>query len=118
MLLTLCALSAFGQVRDKCDAASEYAVIEQCGWAESDKLGSQLDLAYKQLYAELERKSADLGALVAAQKAWLQYRDLSCGFWSSRVQYQVPWCLANLTAKRVEELTHMLDCERDGGGKC
>ena len=110
--------AALAQPRDKCDAPSKYAVIEQCGRQEVDKLDAKLNASPRDLTAALKGKTADLQQLVVAQRAWLQYREKTCGFGGARVQFNVPWCFANITQKRIEELAHMAECEREGGGKC
>lgn len=117
VLAAACA-SAQTTTRDKCDAPSEYSVIEQCGWEENDRLEAQLKGSYAVLVAVLKSKRTDSQNLASSQKAWLMYRDKSCSFWGNRVQYQVPWCRANLTGARIKELIHMRECEQEGGGKC
>ena len=117
-LLSAAGAAALAQPRDKCDAPSEYPVFEQCGRQEVDKLDAKLNASPRDLTAALKGKTADLQQLVVAQRAWLQYREKTCGFGGARVQFNVPWCFANITQKRVDELTHMAECEREGGGKC
>ncbi len=117
VLAAACA-SAQTTSRDKCDAPSEYNVIEQCGWAENDKLESQLRASYASVVAVLKPKPVDLLKLARSQKAWMTYREESCGLWATRVQYQVPWCRVTLTSARIKELVHVRECEQEGGGKC
>jgi len=103
---------------DDCEAPSEYKVIEQCGWAESEKLEVQLNTEYGKLMSVVRIKRTDVVDMGRSQKAWLAYRDASCAYWSSRVRYQVPWCRVELTRARIKQLLHMRECEQEGGGKC
>lgn len=110
--------SATAQVRDKCHEPSEHTVIEQCGWEKFDRTEAELNTTYKRLYGELKSRNDELQRLVTAQKAWLQYRQKTCEFWSSRVQFLAPYCWVKLTQTRIEEIVHMYECETEGGGKC
>ncbi|HHC73881.1 MAG TPA: DUF1311 domain-containing protein [Thiothrix sp.] len=61
-------------------------------------------------YQKIEKKlslyddATDLAkALVASQKAWINYRDTHCEL-SHRIAAQTPYCLMLVNAKRAEEL--------------
>lgn len=116
-LATVCA-SAQTSSHDKCAAPSEHNVIEQCGWAENDKLEAQLKASYAALVAVLRPKPTDSLKLAKSQTAWVTYRDESCGLWRERAQHQVPWCRVNLTSARIKELVHIRECGQEGGSKC
>ena len=117
-LLVVGASSAMAQLRDKCHEPSEHTVIEQCGWERFDQTEAELNTTYKRLYAELKERKDELRRLVSAQKSWLQYRQLTCEFWDSRVKFNVPYCMIKLTQNRIDEIVHMYECESEGGGKC
>lgn len=110
--------SSIAQSRDKCHEPSEHTVIEQCGWEKFERTEAELNTTYKRLYAELKARNDELRRLVTAQKAWLQYRQLTCEFWDSRVKFNVPYCMDALTQTRIREIAHMYECETEGGGKC
>ena len=118
LLFVVGAPTAMAQVRDKCYEPSEYAVIEQCGWEKFERAEAELNSTYKLLYGKLKSRNDELQRLVTAQKGWLQYRQKTCDFWISRVQFQAPYCMVKLTQARIEEIVHMYECETEGGGKC
>ena len=117
--LCTCSLGAkAAPLSTKCEAPSEYAIIEQCGWEESDRTDVAQKAALSRLMAAVGENRSEVTKLKKSQAAWVSYRNTSCAFWSQRVQYQVPWCMANLNKLRAVELTRMAECQEEGGGKC
>jgi uncharacterized protein YecT (DUF1311 family) len=110
--------AAAAPLSPKCDAPSEYAVIEQCGWEENDRTEAEQKAALGRLMAAVGKSRSEVTKLRQSQAAWVSYRNTSCAFWSQRVRYQVPWCRANLNKLRAVELTRMAECQEEGGGKC
>ena len=121
-LLTLTALLAYAScvwaATDKCEAPSEYSVIEQCGWQAKEKADAEVKAVYGQLLSTLKANSSRRAQLVKSQQAWVTYRENTCGLWWKAVQYKTPWCSAELAQRRAKELTNLYECQIEGGGKC
>lgn len=123
LLLPLCllAISTFAQAADDCADAQTQAEINACTGAvykASDKRLNDLYGQYRQRLDAGQKK-----ALTAAQKAWLNYRDLSCKFEASGVEggsgYPMAYsnCLKAMTDHRIKELQALSDCQ-EGDFNC
>lgn len=79
------------------------------------------DVELNKLYREIEQRLGDAATsrkqLVAAQRAWVAFRDAECAFVSSAVDggsahpMVADLCLAAVTQKRIEDLKQYLNCE-------
>ena len=87
------------------------AGLNQCAGDAYKKADAALNAAYKQVMARLKDSEATAKSLVAAQRAWIAYRDRSCaaqgelaaeGGTLSRII--AADCVARLTADRAAEL--------------
>jgi uncharacterized protein YecT (DUF1311 family) len=111
-----------------CDNATTQADMDQCTAEEYRKADAHLNIVYKNLVRLLqkdadepqqpsggEQKKAEIPAvqkLRAAQRQWIQYRDLHCG--AVKAQYEggsiaaMQWsaCMTETTNHRTEELKH------------
>jgi uncharacterized protein YecT (DUF1311 family) len=111
-----------------CDNATTQAEMNQCTAEEYRKADAHLNIVYKNLVRLLqkdadqpqqpsggEQKKAEIPAvqkLRAAQRQWIQYRDLHCG--AVKAQYEggtiaaMQWspCMTETTNHRAEELKH------------
>ena len=85
---------------------------------ERDRTDAEQKTALNRLMATLVKNRSEVTKLTKSQAAWVSCRNTSCAFWSRRVQYQVPWCMTKLNKLRAVELTHMAECQEEGGGKC
>jgi uncharacterized protein YecT (DUF1311 family) len=116
-----------------CDNATTQADMNQCTAEEYRKTDAHLNIVYKNLVRLLqkdadepqkpsggEQKKAEIPAvqkLRAAQRQWIQYRDLHCG--AVKAQYEggsiaaMQWsiCMTETTNHRVEELKHGYETE-------
>jgi Uncharacterized protein conserved in bacteria len=119
--LGLLALTTFAQAADDCADAQTQAAINACAgsaYKASDKRLNDLYGQYRQRLDAGQKK-----ALTAAQKAWLNYRDLSCQFEASGVEggsgYPMAYsnCLKSMTDKRIKELQTLSDCQ-EGDFNC
>ena len=114
-------------------AFSSLAHADDCADAQTQgEINACIGAAYKasdqrlnNLYGEY-RQRLDAGqkkALTAAQKAWLNYRDLSCRFETSGVEggsgHPMAYsnCLKAMTDYRITELQTLSDC-REGDFNC
>ncbi len=94
-----------------------------CADIEYDKADKDLNAAYKQLRTKMSDwdKSADeeskgaVDALVAAQRAWVAFRDANCevaGFQArggTMESMLISSCLADMSTKRAAELRELSD---------
>jgi uncharacterized protein YecT (DUF1311 family) len=97
------------------DRATSQADISACADADYKAADTELNMVYRQLEQRLS--DADTRRrLVAAQRAWVTFRDSECQFMSSAAQAGsayptvVSGCLADLARKRVADLRRLLQC--------
>ncbi|QEY74391.1 lysozyme inhibitor LprI family protein [Pseudomonas denitrificans (nom. rej.)] len=118
--LPLLVLSA-AALADDCADAQTQAEINACtgaAYKASDKRLNDLNGQYRQRLDAGQRK-----ALTAAQKAWLNYRDLSCQFETAGAKggsgYPMAYsnCLKAMTDNRIKELQMLSDCQ-EGDFNC
>jgi len=83
----LAALAVAAPVRadpgyDQCvDAATSNADFSACGAAMLDRREAELNQVWKQAVADLDAPTK--AALLDEQRAWIAFKDKSCGFWST-----------------------------------
>lgn len=112
--ILLAALPAMAQ--QDCPDDSQ-AGLNQCAGDAYKKADAALNATYKQVMARLKDSEAAAKSLVAAQRAWIAYRDAECDFMSSGVEggsarpMIVAQCLEQLTTQRADDLKALLNCE-------
>jgi uncharacterized protein YecT (DUF1311 family) len=100
--------SAIAQFSD-CQKAVTQAQLNQCAAINAKTADQKLNDAYKKVLAIYKGKP-QAKLLVAAEEAWIKYRDASCAFSRSRVEGGsiMPMvylnCLERLTKERTQEL--------------
>ncbi|MFJ3264152.1 lysozyme inhibitor LprI family protein [Pseudomonas sp. NPDC086581] len=118
--LPLLVLSAAALADDFAHAQTQ-AEINACtgaAYKASDKRLNDLYGQYRQRLDAGQKK-----ALTAAQKAWLNYRDLSCQFETAGAKggsgYPMAYsnCLKAMTENRIKELQTLSDCQ-EGDFNC
>lgn len=93
------------------------AGLNQCAGDAYKKADAALNAAYKQVMARLKDSEDAAKSLVAAQRAWIGYRDAECDFMSSGVEggsarpMIVAQCLEQETTRRTDDLKALLNCE-------
>jgi len=104
-------------------ALSVLPLLGAAALADSDPAADyqKADKALNQAFRQIEHRMADDASgkaqLVKAQKAWIAFRDAECSFQSSAVDggsatpLVIASCKATLTADRVKQLDHYLNCE-------
>ncbi|MDF3866908.1 lysozyme inhibitor LprI family protein [Pseudomonas denitrificans (nom. rej.)] len=106
---------------DDCANAQTQGEINACtgaAYKASDKRLNDLYGQYRQRLDAGQKK-----ALTAAQKAWLNYRDLSCQFETAGAKggsgYPMAYnnCLKAMTDNRIKELQVLSDCQ-EGDFNC
>lgn len=103
---------AFANCMDKSGGVTS-AMID-CIDAELKHQDAQLNKAYKRLQAAIssERKKQ----LLAAQRAWIKFRDANCGFYfdpngGSIARVNAADCMRTMTEKRAAELVKLYESE-------
>lgn len=100
-----------------CDNAVTTVDMKQCAQNEYDKADKELNDAYKKVMAAVKAsgnpKAKD--KLVAAQRAWIDFRDKDCAFEASVFEGGTMYgliytsCLTDHTEKRTKELLSFID---------
>lgn len=111
---------------DACmDKATAQADITQCAGKAFRASDVELNKSFQQLQRRFSDDDATKKRLVAAQRAWLAFRDAECAFSASGVQggsaYPMIYglCLDGLTQKRVEAIKAYLSCgDKEGDLSC
>jgi uncharacterized protein YecT (DUF1311 family) len=95
-------------------AAQTQRELNAAAAADFDKADRRLNDVYKALMARIS--SNGQGRLREAQVAWLRFRDQECTFETMGTEggsihgMMVTMCRTRLTAQRVTDLEHQLDC--------
>jgi uncharacterized protein YecT (DUF1311 family) len=123
LILAFCAaLAGAPAVAYECKDQTQ-AGLDQCAQADYGKADAALNGAYKEIIRRLKDDNATTKLLVAAQKAWIAYRDAECAFSSSAnaggsiYPMVVSICLEAATKERTRELSAFLKCG-DGDTGC
>jgi len=112
----ICALMQTASANDCSDAASQKEMTD-CAKQNYARNDAQLNASYALLKLRLADDAEREQQMVAAQRAWIAYRDAECAFSSSGVEggsfYGVAQtnCLNRLTQKRNEDFTRYLKCQ-------
>jgi len=91
--------------------------LDQCADAAYKKTDAKLNAVYRQIVARLAGDADTKARLVAAQKAWIAFRDAECKFRAGNAEggsiypMLVIQCRDALEQKRIEELSAQLECE-------
>lgn len=121
-VLLLLAMPAGAQDLD-CENAMAQQEMNACAAQDYDEADAALNAAYKQARAAMKTLDANLepadrgaeAALLAAQRAWLPYRDAACASegWlmhgGSAEPLVVYGCLATLTRQRTQDLLYLVE---------
>lgn len=102
---------------DDCDNASDQATMNECAGKSFKASDTELNTLYKQIEARLKDDQDKAKLLVAAQKAWIAFRDAECDFSAAGVAggsvypMIVLQCRDGLTQNRVKDFKTYLSCE-------
>lgn len=97
--------------------ASSQAGLDACAGDAYKAADARLNATYRQVAARLAGDAAARELLVAAQRAWIGFRDAECRFRSSGVAggsaqpMVVTQCLTGLTEARTTGLASLLACQ-------
>lgn len=112
----LLAASTFAFADDNCGDKTTQADMDICAAAAFEKSDAELNKLYKEIEGRLKDDADTTKLLVAAQKAWIAFRDAECSFTSSTVEGGTAYpfinstCHDNMTQARVETLKGYLQC--------
>ena len=102
---------------DDCENAETQAMMNECANEALKRSDSQLNAVYKQIEALLKSDGDKTKMLIAAQRAWVAYRDAKCKFSASGVSggslYPSVYagCLDSLTKARIGDLKNYAACQ-------
>ena len=111
------AISAPARALDACNSprATQYD-LNVCAGASLKRSDVEMNTLYGRIRLRLKDDPDTLKRLVAAQRAWLAFRDAECGFASGAESggsiYPMVYsnCLEGLTRKRIGDLKIYLKC--------
>jgi len=102
---------------DDCANAMDQATMNECANTAYQKSDAQLNALYKQIRQRLKGDGDATKLFVAAQRAWVSFRDAECKFSTSAVSggsiYPTVYagCLDRLTKARVDAFKTYLACQ-------
>lgn len=121
-IASVLAVAGAAQAGDSGDADCSNAMTQNdmniCADKEYQAADHRLNDVYRKVSA-LQKDKASKDSLVAAERAWLGYRDAECTFETaadlggSIYPMEYAMCLAKLTKARTQELDDYLTCEAD-----
>jgi uncharacterized protein YecT (DUF1311 family) len=115
MLLVLAPASAASA--DDCADTATQAAMNECANQAYEKADAELNALYQQIRQRLKGDGETTTLFVAAQRAWVAFRDAECKFSTSGVSggsiYPTIYagCLERLTKARVDDFTVYLGCQ-------
>ncbi len=100
-----------------CASATTQAAMNTCAAADFARADAALNATYAEVMARLARDEQGRARLVAAERAWIAYRDAQCDFESNDTAggsihpMLVLQCRATLTQSRDRQLLTFLHCQ-------
>jgi uncharacterized protein YecT (DUF1311 family) len=109
---------------DDCSKAQSQAALGQCADKAFHEADKKLNTAYQQIETRLKDDAAATKLLIAAQRAWISFRDAECSFQGGPVDeagsiypMTVANCKAALTGARLKDFDAYLHCQ-EGDTSC
>ncbi len=96
---------------DECADPQDQATMNACAGKEFETADKALNAAYHEVVRRIGSDHETRTALTAAQRAWIAFRDASCGFeyelWSEGTIRSIVGasCMLELTAQRADALS-------------
>jgi uncharacterized protein YecT (DUF1311 family) len=100
-----------------CDQAANQAALDQCVGQAYKRSDAELNKVYTAVMGRLKDDQGLSRKLVAAQRAWVAFRDAECGFQAAATEggsvhsMAVAMCLDDRTRARTNTLRAYLKCE-------
>jgi uncharacterized protein YecT (DUF1311 family) len=114
----MCAPASVVRAAEDCDLPNtSQADLNDCYGNSYKASDAQLNTLYKQIEGRLKDDVATTKLLVAAQRAWLAFRDAECDFSTSPASGGTirpmldAICLERLTSKRIDDFKTYLKCQ-------
>jgi uncharacterized protein YecT (DUF1311 family) len=91
--------------------------LNECYGNAYKEAAAELNVLYRQITARLKDDKATTELLVAAQRAWVAFRDAECAFCASGVSggtahgMILAICLDKLTGKPIDDFKDCLKCQ-------
>jgi uncharacterized protein YecT (DUF1311 family) len=104
-------------VAQDCGNAATQMQMNACASQNYQNADVRLNALYRQITGRLKDDSDATKALVAAQRAWIAFRDAECAFVGSKTAggsvspVIVAQCKAGLTELRVKDFEYFLKCQ-------
>ena len=101
----------------ECSDQPNQAAINDCAGEAFDKADDALNALYKEIRTRLAADAEKTKLFVAAERAWVPFRDAACNFAASGVSggtiYPTIYaeCLERLTKARIADFKAYLACE-------
>lgn len=111
------------QAADNCANANDQATMNECTDKAFRASDAELNMLYKQIQGRLKDDPDTAKLLVAAQRAWVGFRDAECEFSSSGVAkgsiypMTVLQCHDGMTQQRIKDFQIYLKCD-EGDTSC
>ncbi|MEO5322656.1 lysozyme inhibitor LprI family protein [Mesorhizobium sp. CC13] len=111
------------QAADNCANANDQATMNECADKAFRASDAELNTLYRQIQGRLKDDPGAAKLLVAAQRAWVGFRDAECDFSSSGVAQgsiypmTVLQCHDGMTRQRIKDLQNYLKCD-EGDTSC
>lgn len=123
-VLVLSALAGSGIAHADCaDDAATQSELDDCASQSFAKSDRALNGLYREIMQRLGKDTDEGRMLIAAQRAWIAFRDAECDFAASGVEggsiypMTVVNCRDTLTQRRIDDLKFYLSCE-EGDTSC
>lgn len=105
-----------------CDAAATQAEMTACYGDAFKAADKALNATYRKIEGRLGDDPDTRKLLVAAERAWIAFRDAECAFSASGAEggsiypMTLSICLTDLTTARTDQLAAFLHCEEGDAG--
>ncbi|HTJ62653.1 MAG TPA: lysozyme inhibitor LprI family protein [Alphaproteobacteria bacterium] len=102
---------------EDCGKAANQVEMNTCFGQAFKKTDADLNVVYKQVASRLKDNKEAAAQLIAAERAWVGFRDAQCAFEAinalggSIYPTLVIQCRSRLTGKRIDDLKALLHCE-------
>lgn len=123
--LVLILIAAFTSAAraDECDNAVDQGTMNRCAEDAWKKADAELNAVYKKLQSRNKEDARASKLLIAAERAWVAFRDAECEYSAADNQggsiFPLVYfgCFDKLTNARTNQLKRYLDCE-EGEAAC
>ena len=100
-----------------CSGSASQMEMNMCAGVNFQAADARLNAVYREVTARLDGAKSARRKLVAAQRAWIAFRDAECSYVTSGTEggsinsMLYTQCMTGMTDKRTDELRAQLTCE-------